>query len=206
MSPAVLGADVLLTADLGILNELNAQQWFHERDMTDGLPIIVPSRDRLDVFLAVAGIDPDEEIGAVDPARGIAVVAGIAVNALMAGCRPEHLPVVIASVEAMLQPAFQLHGVQATTNPVASLTIVNGPIRHCLGIDSGRNALSPGSARERADRTRGALRDAQHRRSDRRCRPVDVGKCREVHVLSRRGRGSEPLGTIECFARTSAGY
>lgn len=144
MSATASGPETLVSSDLDTTDEVEAQRWFHARDMTDGLPIIVPTRERVIAFLAATGFDPDEEVGAIDPARGIATVASIAVNALMAGCRPEHLSVVIASVEAMLQPAFRLHGVQATTNPVAPLTIVNGPIRQRLGIDSGRNALSPG--------------------------------------------------------------
>lgn len=134
----------LASVDVDLYDEVELQRWFHERDLTDGLPIIVPTADRVEAFLAAAGVDPDEELGAVDPARGIATVGAVAVNALMAGCRPEHLPVVRAAIEAMLQPRFRLHGVQATTNPVAPLAIVNGPIRHRLGIESGRNALSPG--------------------------------------------------------------
>lgn len=135
---------LLATADIDADDEVELQRWFHERDLTDGLPIIVPTEARFEAFLAASGFDPDEELGAVDPARGIATVGGVAVNALMAGCRPEHLPVVLAAVRAMLQQRFRLHGVQATTNPVAPLTIVNGPIRGRLGIDGGRNALSPG--------------------------------------------------------------
>ena len=125
-------------------DEVALQNYFHERDMTDGLPVIVPTQERVAAFIAASGFDPDEVIGAVDPARGIATVANVAVNAVMAGCRAEQLAVVIAALEAMLKPEFRLHGVQATTNPVAPLTIVNGPIRRRLGIDGGRNALSPG--------------------------------------------------------------
>jgi hypothetical protein len=134
----------LVGMDLDGADEVELQRWFHERDMTDGLPVIVPTVERVEAFLAASGFRGEREIGAVDPARGFATVANVAVNAVMAGCRPEHLAVVIAAVEAMLQPAFRLHGVQTTTNPVAPLTIVNGPIRHRLDIDSGRNALSPG--------------------------------------------------------------
>jgi hypothetical protein len=125
-------------------DEAELQNYFHQRDLTDGLPIIVPTEARVEAFIEASGYDPAEEIGAVDPARGIATVGNIAVNALMAGCRPEYMPVVIAAVEAILLPPFRLHGVQATTNPVAPLTIVNGPIRHRINIDSGRNALAPG--------------------------------------------------------------
>jgi hypothetical protein len=130
--------------DLEGADELELQSWYHERDLTDGLPVIVPTPERVEAFLAASGFDPEQELGGVDPERGVATVANVAVNALMAGCKPEHLAVVIAALEAMLQPRFHLHGVQTTTNPVAPITIVNGPIRHRLNIDSGRNALSPG--------------------------------------------------------------
>lgn len=139
----VIGA-TLDRAEIDGDDEPELQDWFHARDLTDGLPIIVPTVERVERFLAAGGMDPALEIGPVDPARGIATVEAIAVNAVMAGCRPAHLPVVVAAVGAMLQDRFRLHGVQATTNPVAPLAIVNGPIRHRLGIDSGRNALSPG--------------------------------------------------------------
>jgi hypothetical protein len=138
------GLPTLEPVDVDSTDEVELQQYFHERDMTDGLPVIAPTAARVEAFLAATGLDPDDELGAVDPGRGIATVANVAVNCLMAGCKPEHVPVVIASIEAMLKPEFRLHGVQATTNPVAPLTIVNGPIRHELGMDGGRNALAPG--------------------------------------------------------------
>jgi hypothetical protein len=137
-------AATLDLVDLDDGDELELQQYFHERKLTDGLPVVVPTSARVDAFLAASGLE-DRVLGPVDPARGVATVANVAVNAVMAGCRPEHLPVVVAAVEAMLDPTYRLHGVQTTTNPVAPLTIVNGPIRHRLGIDSGRNALAPGT-------------------------------------------------------------
>jgi hypothetical protein len=75
----------------------------------------------------------------------VATVENVAVNAVMAGARPEHLGVIIGALQAMLQPAFNLAGLQATTNPAGPLTIVNGPIRQRLKLDSGGHAYSGGN-------------------------------------------------------------
>ena len=115
-----------------------------ERGWTDGLPIHLPTKERVDEFIATSGMSPDEVIGHVAPQGGLATIGLIAVNAVMAGCEPEHLPVVVAAVRALLKPAFNLHLVQVTTNPVAPLAVVNGPARHSANVRWGREALSPG--------------------------------------------------------------
>jgi hypothetical protein len=96
-------------------------------------------------MLAQVNLRPDRVVARMDPRGGPATVERIAINAVMAGCRPEYLPVLIAAVQAVSDPAFNLHGIQATTNPVAPLLIVNGPIRQKLGVNSRRNALGPGA-------------------------------------------------------------
>lgn len=112
---------------------------------TDGLPVIPPTPARVRRMLAAVDTKPDSVVARVDPRSAAATVERIAINAVMAGCLPEYLPVLIAAVEAVCDPSFNLHGIQATTNPVAPLLIVNGPIRHAIGINSGRNALGPGA-------------------------------------------------------------
>jgi hypothetical protein len=92
-----------------------------------------------------AGAAPDTQIAAIDPVRGIATVEKIAINAVMAGCRPEYMPVLIAAIQALTHPRFCLHGVQCTTNPVAPATIVNGPIRGLLGMNTSHGLLGPGN-------------------------------------------------------------
>ena len=111
----------------------------------DGLPVVPPTPERVAAMLAGTGRSRDEEIATVAPAYGAATVEKIAINAVMAGCLPEHLPVVIAAVEACAAPEFNLYGIQATTNPVAPLVLVNGPIRLRLGFNSGGNALGQGN-------------------------------------------------------------
>jgi hypothetical protein len=83
-------------------------------------------------------------LGEVEPLRGEATVEKIAANAVMAGCRPEHLPVVLAAVEAVLDPAFNMRGVQTTDENVAPLLIVSGPLAARLGVNAGVGALGPG--------------------------------------------------------------
>lgn len=116
-----------------------------ERGWTDGLPVCVPTEDRVYEFIAASGMRADEVIGHVAPQGGLATIGLIAVNAIMAGCEPEHLPVVVAAVRALLKEPFNLYLTQVTTNPVAPLAVVNGPVRHSAGLRWGRDALGPGS-------------------------------------------------------------
>jgi hypothetical protein len=111
---------------------------------TDGLPIVVPTQEKVDRMVLAGGLDPDIVLGMVAPRAGVATVEAVAANAVMAGCTPDHFPVVIAAVQAVLDPEFDLAEVQATTNPVSPLVIVNGPARHQCGIASGYGALGPG--------------------------------------------------------------
>ena len=115
-----------------------AQGW------SDGLPLIPPTPERVERMLGATSRDPQHVVARLDPRRGEATVERIAINAVMAGCAPEYLPVLIAAVEAVADPRFNLNGIQATTNPVGPLLIVNGPIGKRIGINSGRNALGPG--------------------------------------------------------------
>jgi hypothetical protein len=125
-------------------DEDDLQLYFQQRDLTDGLPVVIPTEKRVDAFVRASGFDPGLVVGPIDPQRGVATVHNVAVNALMAGCRPDQLGVVLGAIEALMKDPFKLRGVQATTNPVAPLCIVNGPIRNRIGVASGRNALSPG--------------------------------------------------------------
>ena len=125
------------------LEEVN--DYYYERGWTDGLPIIPPTEDRVAKMLSGTTEKPGDVLGEMPPRWGAVAIEKIAVNAVMAGCLPEYMPVLIAAVEAMLEPEFNLYGVQATTNPSAPLIIVNGPIRGKLGINSGYNVLGQGT-------------------------------------------------------------
>ena len=115
-----------------------------ERGVTDGLPVVPPSRERVGAMVAGSGRLAAELIALVPPNFGRATVEKIAINAVMAGCRPEYLPVVIAGVEAMCDDAFDLHGVSATTNFHSPLFIVNGPVRKALDINCAAGVFGPG--------------------------------------------------------------
>jgi hypothetical protein len=127
-----------------LVGAAEASQLFYEQGWTDGLPIIPPTRTRVDEMVHWLGRLSDEVIGLVPPRQGRATLEKLAINAVMAGCRPEHFPVVVTAVEAMLEPSFDLAGVQATTGPHAPLIIVNGPITRTLDINSETNAFGPG--------------------------------------------------------------
>jgi hypothetical protein len=115
-----------------------------DRGVTDGLPVVPPTRERVAKMIAGSGRDGAELIALVPPNFGRATVEKIAVNAVMAGCRPEYLPVIIAGVEAMCEDAFDLHGVSATTNFHSPLFIVNGPARKALDINCAAGVFGPG--------------------------------------------------------------
>ncbi|MGF1617310.1 MAG: hypothetical protein ACFCU2_05815 [Acidimicrobiia bacterium] len=121
------------------------QDWFHDQDLSDGLPIVPPTPERVAAMVAGSGRDAGSEVGVIDPEKGVATVEKLAINAVMAGCKPGYMPVVIAAVEAICEPIFNLHAVQATTNPATPLFIVNGPIRRAIGMNTDRNLLGPGN-------------------------------------------------------------
>ena len=129
-------ADPELTADA--IEELYA------RGVTDGLPVVPPTRERVSRAVAATGRDGGELVALVPPNYGRATVEKIAVNAVMAGCRPEYLPVVVAAVEAVCDEAFDLHGVSATTNAPAPLVVVNGPLRARLELNCGAGVFGSG--------------------------------------------------------------
>lgn len=128
----------------------------YERGWTDGLPVIPPTPDRVAAFVSASVREADDVIAVIEPRRAEATVERIACAAVMAGCRPEYMSVLIAMVEAVADPEFNLAGVQTTTNPCSPMVVVNGPVRRTLEMNSGRDALGPGN---RANATLGrALR------------------------------------------------
>ena len=108
-----------------------------EQRWGDGLPVIPPTEERVIRMLEGLDRDPDDVIGSMPPSNNDVTVEKVAINAVMAGCLPEHMPILIAAVEAMIEPDFNLHGIQATTSPVAPLVIINGPIRKKVNIYCG---------------------------------------------------------------------
>ncbi|PYO29982.1 MAG: thiol-disulfide oxidoreductase, partial [Candidatus Rokuibacteriota bacterium] len=120
------------------------EDWF-ERGVTDGLPVVPPTRERVERMLSVMSRPRDMLVAEVPPNYGRATVEKLAVNAVMAGCHREYFPVVLAVVEAACDPAFNLHGQSGTTNAASPLIIVNGPARRRLHINCGAGVFGPGS-------------------------------------------------------------
>lgn len=116
----------------------------YERGMTDGLPVVPPTRERVDTLLRGTERSASESLGEVPPRYGTTTVETVAVNAAMAGCEPAHLPVLVAAVEAMTEDRFNLYGVNATTHPVAPLVVVNGPIVDEIDLNYGYNVFGQG--------------------------------------------------------------
>lgn len=126
-------------------DEVSAIEELHRLGCTDGLPVIVPTRDRVDRMVLATGLDAGDVLGEMGPLMGAATVEKVATAAVMAGCLPDHVPVVVAALRAICQPEFDLREMQATTHCTAPLLIVNGPARHaCGGIASGFGVLGPG--------------------------------------------------------------
>ena len=121
-----------------------ALEALHADGYTDGLPVVIPTVKRVEAIVPFAGLDPDVVLGTVGPQHGEATVEKVAINAVMAGCLPEHLPVVVAAVRAVCADEWDLTEAQSTTHSVGPCIIVNGPIRHEAGIWSGTGALGPG--------------------------------------------------------------
>ena len=118
---------------------------FLARGWGDGLPLVPPTPERVKAMLAGYDLPDDFPIATLPPLDGVATVGKIAVNAVMAGCEPRHMPLLVAAVEAVSQPEFDLRGVATTTNPDSVLVIVSGPIVKRLGINAGTNTFGRGN-------------------------------------------------------------
>jgi len=127
-----------------LIEQIDEFEFFLEKPWSDGLPVVTPTEERINRMLLATGRDPDEIIGPIPPAMEIATVASVATHAVMAGCKPEYLPVVLGATELMLQAEFNVNGVQGTMHGVAPMMIVNGPYALEIGIHGGSGCLGPG--------------------------------------------------------------
>lgn len=118
------------------------QDDFYAAKWTDGLPVVAPTEER--VARMLGGRDGGELLGTMPPRWRRTYVHHVAVNAVLAGCRPEYFPVVLAGIRAVLDPGLNLYGVQGTTNPAGVMLVVNGPARTELDVNSGHNLFGQG--------------------------------------------------------------
>jgi hypothetical protein len=128
---------------LTLSDEVEVSTFFYDKGWTDGLPIVAPTLKRVEAMLSGTTRSPDDVLGNMPTRWRPATVLEVAINAVMAGCSPEHLPVLIAGIEASLDPTFNLFGVQGTTNSIGVMILVNGPIGESLEINSGYNLFGP---------------------------------------------------------------
>ena len=162
-----------------------------DRGFTDGLPVVPPTEARVLRMLTGTSRAPDEVIAVVPPDLVDVTVEKVAINAVLAGCRPEHLPWVIAAVEAICTDAFNIHGVLATTMPVGPVIVCNGPGTAAIGMNAAGNALGQGN---RANLTIGRAVQLV-------VRNVGGGRPREVD----RATHGNPGKLSFCFAELEAG-
>ena len=138
-------AGELLARVIDIAEHVDVHEFLFEQGITDGLPVVPPTRQRVLEMLSATSRDPQEVVAEVPPNYGDATIEKIAINAVMAGCRPEYFPMVLAATQAALLgrggDRHQYHGLLATTAGASAMMIINGPIRERLGINSGLNAL-----------------------------------------------------------------
>src|ERR1041385_1809045 len=120
-------------------------EWYYERGFSDGLPVVPPTPTKLAAMLEALGGEPEKIETRVPPRWGCLTREVLAVNMVMAGCKPEYAPVVRAAMLALCEPAFNLNGVQATTHVCSPLLVVNGPVARKIGMNGGCNAFGSGN-------------------------------------------------------------
>lgn len=125
----------------GTVQEINNH--YYRMGWTTGLPIVPPTREAVDEMLAGTNLPPDTVLGKIPPMNGLATVEKVAINAVMAGCLPTYMPVLIAAVRGMLAPNIQLCGWTCSNANWMPFTIVNGKVARDIGLHSGRAVLSP---------------------------------------------------------------
>ena len=116
-----------------------------DRGFSDGMPVVPPTEARVLRMLEGTSRSAEEVVAVIPPDLVECTVEKVAVNAVMAGCKPEYLPVVLSAVEAACTDEFNMHGLLATTMPVGPILIVNGPVRHEIHMNSGLNLLGQGN-------------------------------------------------------------
>ena len=121
-----------------------AVDFYFDKGWTDGLPVVPPTENAIWGMLETAGLEPQAEITFIDNRQVSVTAEKVAINGVMAGCRPEYMPVLVAAVEAMGDPLWSYHGPATSTGGSAVFAVVNGPIAQELGLNHGDNLFGPG--------------------------------------------------------------
>jgi len=130
---------VLTAAD-----EADALEQLHRLGCTDGLPVVIPTPDRVARMVLAAVADPTTSLGVMGPLGASTTIEKVAINAVMAGCEPDHMPILLATMRALLRPEYDLSEAQSTTHSTTPLVVVSGPLASAGGIAGGFGALGPG--------------------------------------------------------------
>src|SRR5437867_11648941 len=134
----------LTSKRLTVGDEADAIETAYDRGWSDGLPVVPPTEARVRAMLEAAHLPPDHQIGVIRDRAVVITAEKVAINAVMAGCRPEYLPVVAAAVEGIADPRWSYHGPGTSTGGAGVLMIVNGPVARTLDINAGDNLFGPG--------------------------------------------------------------
>jgi len=134
----------LTTTEYPVADWAEGVEAYFERGWTDGLPVVPATEDAVRRFLEAAGREPGDGVITEPVRRPTITTVKIAINAVLAGCLPEYMPVILTALDAMGDPIFTLHGAITSTGGSATLVVVNGPIRQRLGFNSGTNVFGPG--------------------------------------------------------------
>jgi hypothetical protein len=142
---SLLDAELQSLASAKVGRDVDLVEYYFANGFTDGLPVVPPTQEKIDAVVAALGGDPQVEECRVAPRWGILTREVIAINMVMAGCKPEYAPVVRAAMHALTNRSFNLNGVQATTHMASPLLIVNGPIAREIGMNGAGNAFGSGN-------------------------------------------------------------
>jgi hypothetical protein len=134
----------LLSSALSAVDEVDALQRLHELGCTDGLPVVIPTPERVERMVLAAVADSTLSLGVMGPLGSNTSIEKVAINTVMAGCTPDHFPIVIAALRALLRPDYDLSEAQSTTHSTTPLVVVSGPIAAAVGMAGGFGALGPG--------------------------------------------------------------
>jgi hypothetical protein len=129
---------------LTAVDEADALEQLHRLGCTDGLPVVIPTQERVERMVLAAVADPTTSLGVMGPLGAATTIEKVATNAVMAGCEPDVMPIVVATLQALLRPDYDLSEAQSTTHSTTPLVVVSGPLAQACGIAGGFGALGPG--------------------------------------------------------------
>jgi hypothetical protein len=140
----VMGSANLQSRSYEVSDTVEAIEFYFDKGWTDGLPIVPPTEASIRAMLDAAGLEPGQEITFIENRQVSVTAEKVAINTVMAGCKPEYMPVVVAAIEAIGDPKYGYHGPAASTGGSAVFMLVNGPIARELDINGGDNLFGPG--------------------------------------------------------------